>query len=147
MWEHFRTGLGAIIRQDSTAYGYSLAAGGGVAILTVADRNPHAVDVFVFAIGASLTFALANIVATKGFSVRYPRAEPILIAFGTSVGFVSVTGAIAVGWLVGWLVPGWFGFFVGGFVVSASYLLFSAAEVVLAHGLRRLTGIENLEER
>jgi hypothetical protein len=147
MWEQFRTGLGAIVRQDSTAYGYSLAAGGGVAILTVADRSPHAIDVFAFAIGAALTFGVANAVATKGFSARYPEAEPILIAFGTSVGFISVIGAIGVGWLVGWLIPGWVGFFLGGFFVSTSYLVFSAFEVVLAHGLRRLTGIENLEER
>ena len=147
MWERFRSGLGAIVRQDATAYGYSLSAGGGVAILTVADRSPHAIDVFAFAVGAALTFAVANAIATKGFSVRYPKAEPIVIAFGTSVGFISVCGAIAVGWLVGSLLPGWLGFFLGGFFVSASYLVFSAFEVVLAHGLRRITGIENLEER
>ena len=147
MWNQFRTGLGAIVRQDSTAYGYSLAAGGGVAILTIADRSPHVVDVFLYVIGASTTFSIANIVATKAFSVRWPEAEPILIAFGTSIGFVSVCGAIGVGWFFGWLLPNWAGWLVGGFAVSASYLVLSAFEVVLAHGLRRLTGIENLEER
>jgi hypothetical protein len=147
MWDQFRTGLGAIVRQDSTAYGYSLAAGGGVAILTIADRSPHVIDVFAYVLGASITFSLANIVATKGFSVRWPEAEPILMAFGSSVGFLSVCGAIGVGWLLGWLLPNWVGWLVGGFAVSASYLILSACEVVLAHGLRRLTGIENLEER
>jgi hypothetical protein len=147
VWERFRTGLGAIVRQDSTAYGYSLAAGGGVAILTIADRSPHALDVFLFAFGASVTFGIANVIATNAFSVRWPEAEPILIAFGTSIGFISVTGAIAVGWAVGWLLPGWAGWLAGGFFVSSSYLVFSALEVVLAHGLRRLTGVENLEER
>ena len=147
MIEQFREGLGAIVRQDATAYGYSLSAGGGVAILTVADRSPHAVDVFLFAVGASMTFTLANLLATKAFTVRYPQAAPILIAFGTSVGFISVCGAIAVGWLVGWLLTGWPGWLVGGFAVSAAYLVFSAGEVVLAHGLRRLTGVERLRDR
>jgi hypothetical protein len=147
MWERFRTGLGAIVRQDSTAYGYSLSAGGGVAILTIANRSPRALDVFMFALGASLTFGLANVIATKGFSVRWPETEPILVAFGTSIGFISVVGAIGVGWFVGWLLPGWLGWLLGGFFVSWSYLVFSALEVVLAHGLRRLTGVEKLEER
>jgi hypothetical protein len=147
MVEQFRQGLGAIVRQDATAYGYSLAAGGGVAILTVADHSPRALDVFMFAVGASLTFTFANIFATKAFTVRYPEAAPILIAFGTSVGFLSVCGAIAVGWLVGRLLPGWLGWLVGGFAVSASYLVLSAVEVVLAHGLRRLTGVKRLGDR
>src|SRR4051794_33644 len=142
MLDQFREGLGAIVRQDATAYGYSLSAGGGVAILTIADRSPHAIDVFLYALGASLVFPLANVVATKGFSVRYPEAAPILIAFGTSIGFLSVAGAIFVGWLLGLLLPGWIGWLVGGFAVSASYIVLSACEVVLAHGLRRLTGVE-----
>jgi hypothetical protein len=144
---HFREGLGAMVRSNSTAYGYSLAAGGAVSIIAIGDRTAHAVDVFVFAAGGSVTFTLMNIVATKGFRIQAKQEPPVVIAYGTSVGFISVLLSIGSAWGSAALFHGWLGWLVGGFVFSIVYLVASGFELVLGHALRQLTGVEHLEER
>ena len=144
---HFRDALGAMVRSNSIAYGYSLAAGGAVAIIAIGDRQAHAVDIFVFAAGGSITFTLMNIVATEGFRIRAKDEPPVVVAYGTSIGFISVLASIASAWGIAALFEGWLGWFLGGFVFSVAYLVASAFELVLGHGLRRLTGVEDLADR
>jgi hypothetical protein len=145
--EHFVRGLGASTRQNALAYGYSLALTGTFGILAITDRSPHVVDVFLFGIGAALTFTIANTALTRGFTVRVEDEPPIVLALGTSFGFLSISGALGAATLIGWGLAGWPGWFLGGFAASAVYLLLSGLELVVGRGLRALFGREHLARR
>jgi hypothetical protein len=116
-------------------------------MLTILDRSPHVVDVFCYGIGAAATFTLAKAAVTRGYRVKTKDEPPVVIAFGTSFGVVSVSGALAVAALCGWQLHGWVGWLVGGFGTSSTYLVLGAFELVFAYALRSLLGQHSLEER
>lgn len=140
-------GLGAATRHNALAYGYSLALTGAFGVLTEERGAPHAPDVLLFGLGGSITFAILNTVATRGYRVRAPEQPPIVRSLGSSIGFVSVTGAIAATWLFAWLVHGWAAWLVATFVASAVYLFLSAVELALADRVRAVLPADELEER
>lgn len=144
---HYVRGLASSTRQNSLAYGYSIAMTGAFGMLDVADRSPRVGDIFLFALGAGLTFTVMNVVVTRGFRVRVPEEQPVVLALGTAFGFFSVVGALGATWLVAWGLGGWAAWLVGPFVASAVYLLLTSAELLLARGLRAVAGIEKMEER
>jgi hypothetical protein len=143
----FLRALGSSTRHNSLAYGYSLALTSSFGMLTLLDRSPHVADLFVFGIGAAATFTIANAVVTRGYRVKTQEEPPVVIAFGTSFGMVSVVGSIAVAALCGWLLKGWVGWLVGGFGASTAYLVLGAFELVGAYALRAFLGEHSLEER
>jgi hypothetical protein len=145
--EHFVRGLGESTRHNSLAYGYSLALTGAFGLLTILDRRPHVLDIFLFGIGASITFAIANASVTHGFTVRVEREPPIVLAFGSSFGVVSVSGSLGVAALVAWGLQGWPAWLVGPFACSGSYLVLTALEFVLARSARAVLGLGDLQER
>jgi hypothetical protein len=147
LFEHFRRGLGESTRHNSLAYGYSLALTGAFGMLTVVAGKPNVGDIFAFAIGASLTFSIANAAVTKGFTTKIEDEPPIVLALGTSFGFISVSTAVGAAALFAWVLPDWVGWAVGAFAASLSYLLITAVEFVLARGVRSLTGRKHLKER
>jgi hypothetical protein len=141
---HVLSGLGASTRHNALAYGYSLAVTGAFGILDVSVGRPRALDVFLFAFGAAVTFMLANANTTRGFRRRVREEPPLVRAVGSSLGFVSV-GAIAGAWLVSWAVGSWPAWLVGAFVASGIYLLLSALELGFARLLRPLLPVDQLE--
>lgn len=145
--EQFLRGLGSSTRNNSLAYGYSLALTASFGMLALLDRSPDVADLFLFAIGAASTFAFANAVVTRGYRMKTEDEPPVVIAFGTSLGVVSVTGAIGIAALCGWLLPSWLGWLIGGFGASTGYIVLGAFEMLLAYGLRELLGHHTLDKR
>jgi MFS family permease len=145
--EHFVRGLGESTRHNALAYGYSLTLTGAFGLLTILDRKPHVLDVFLFGIGGSITFAIANAAVTRGFRVRIEREPPIVLAFGSSFGVVSVCGSLGAAALVAWGLHGWPAWLVGPFACSGCYLVLSALEFVLARAARAVLRLEHLQER
>jgi hypothetical protein len=144
--DHFVRGLGESTKHNSLAYGYSLALTGTFGLLAILDRTPHVLDILLFGIGGSVTFTIMNAAVTRGFTVRVAEEPPIVRALSTSLGVVSVSGALGVAALVAWGLEGWAGWLLGPFAASATYLLLSGAEFVLARAARAIRGVERLEE-
>jgi hypothetical protein len=145
--EHFVRGLGASTRHNALAYGYSLALTGTFGLLTILDRAPHVLDIFLFGIGGSLAFLIANAVTTHGFRMDVRREPPVVRTIGSSLGFISVAGSLGAAALIAWGARGWAAWFVAPFAASGVYLVLSALEFVLARAIRAVVGIEHLEER
>jgi hypothetical protein len=145
--EHFVRGIGSSTRHNALAYGYSLALTGTFGLLTILDRTPHVDDVFLFGIGGSLTFLIANVFATRGFNVRVASEPPIVRALGSSLGVLSVSGTLGVAALVAWGLHGWAGWLFAPFAASGVYLVLSAFELVAARYLRLVLGKEELKEQ
>ena len=147
VFEHLRRGLGESTRHNSLAYGYSLALTGSFGVLTILAGTPNVGDIFAFAVGAALTFSIANAAVTEGFTTKVEDEPPIVLALGTSFSFVSISAAIGAAALLGWVLPDWIGWAVGAFAASLTYLLITALEFVLARAVRSMTGRTDLKER
>jgi hypothetical protein len=145
--EHYWRGLGLSARNNSLAYGFSVAITGSFGILARLAGSPSVVDVFVFAAGACLPFALLNPIVTQGFRRRVEREPPMVVAVGTSFSIVSASAGVGVAALLGWALDGWAGWLLGAFGASAVYLLTAALEIALGRGVHAVAGTENLEER
>jgi hypothetical protein len=146
--EHFIRGAGESTRHNSLAYGYSLALTGAFGILSLLAGKLTVADVFAFGIGGSLAFTIANPLVTRGFQYRVEGEPAIVLALGTSFGFLSVTAALGAAALVGWAISGWVAWLLGGLAASVAYLVVSAFQFVLARGLRALVlGNDRLRER
>jgi hypothetical protein len=144
--EHFLRGLGASTRHNALAYGYSLATTGAFAVLATSAGSYHPVEIFLFALGGAATFTIATASTTLGFRRRLREEPPIVRAVGSSLSFVSITGAIGGAWLLAWAVGGWPAWLLGGFAASALYLVLSALELALARMARPLLPVDDLQE-
>lgn len=67
-------------------------------------------------------------------------------AVGSSLGFVSVTGTLALAWLIAWAASGWIAWLVGALTASGGYLLLSALELAFARVIRPLMAVDDLRE-
>ena len=144
--EHVVRGLGASTRHNALAYGYSLAITGSFAVLTYSAPPTRPPEILLFGVGGTASFTVANASTTRGFRRRVREEPPIVRAVGSSLGFVSVVGAIALAWLVGWGLGGWPAWLLGGFAASSVYLLLTALELAGARLLRPLLPVEDLAE-
>jgi hypothetical protein len=144
---HYWRGLGLSTRNNSLAYGFSVAVTGSFGVLAKLAGGPQVADVFLFAVGACLPFVLLNPVVTRGFRRRVEREPPMVVAVGTTFSIVSATAGLGAAALIGWAFDGWLGWLLGSFGATTAYLLTAALEVALGRGVHTLAGTENLEER
>jgi hypothetical protein len=145
--QHFLRGLGESARTNGLAYGYSVALTGAYIVLQAGAGVPRVRDAFLFGIGASITFALAGALVTRGFRQRVEREPPLVLALGTALGILSISAATGSCALLTLVVGGTVAWFLGPLVASTVYLLVSALELVLARGAHQVAGTENIDER
>lgn len=143
---HFIRSMGESTRHNSLAYGYSLALGGSFGVLNLENKTTP-LSMVLFGIAGALPFSILNPLVTRGYRTRVEREPPIVLSLGSSFGFVSVAGAVGVALFFGWLLGGLAAWAVGSFCASATYLLLSGVELVLARALRALLGLGHLEDR
>jgi hypothetical protein len=144
--EHYWRGLGLSARNNSLAYGYSVAITAGYGVLSVLASPTTVPRIFLFAAGACVPFLLLNPLVTKGFQERVEREPPLVVAVGTSLSILSATAGLGAAALVGWLVGGWPAWLLGGLGATIVYLLAGALEIAVARGVRPLTGAPPREE-
>jgi len=143
--DHLVRGLASSTRHNALAYGYSLTTTGSFGMLAALGHRPSVSDVFLFGVGAALTFTLATVGVTRGFRVGQEEEPRVVQALGASFGLVSVCGGIGLAALVGWAAGGWIPWLAAPFAASAVYLLLSAVEFVVARGVADSAELE-LEE-
>jgi hypothetical protein len=145
--EHYWRGLGLSARNNSLAYGFSVAITAGFGVLDRLAGSPSVPDIFLFAAGACLPFAVLNPTVTKGFRRRVEREPPMVVALGTTFSIVSASTGLAAAALLGWALDGWLAWLLGALAASTVYLLTAALEIALGRGVHAVAGTENLEER
>ncbi|GAA4941753.1 hypothetical protein GCM10023224_24870 [Streptomonospora halophila] len=131
------------LRNNSGAYGYSVMITGTLAVLTAVNRSPQVGQVFLFLLGAVLSFAAVEVLATRVFTKPMNEDEATkVIALGSSLNFASIAVAVGAAALVALVLPSTLSWTAGGFVASLVYLLTAAVEMAVA---RRIEEYRNLE--
>jgi hypothetical protein len=109
--------------------------------------SPNVLDAFLFGLGASITFALAGAIVTRGFRQPVEREAHVVLALGAALSILSISAATGACALLTVAVHGALAWFLVPLVASAVYLLVSALELLLARGVHEVAGTENIDER
>lgn len=130
-------GLRASVRNNASAYGFSVTITATMALLNSILGTPAALEIVAFAGGAVACFALVEGVVSRGFT-RGMEDEPSSVKeLGSSISILSVGAAIGCAYAVGRLVGGFIAWPLGSFVATAAYLFLFGVELGLAQRIQR----------
>ena len=136
--DNYVRGLRSAARNNASAYGYSVTITATFGILSVVTAVTTVLEIFAFAGGAVLAYALVDGVASGGFRYGPRDEEPIEVtALGSSVSFFSVGAALLVALVEAQLLGGWPAWPLGAFSATVAYLLLLALEIGLADLAKR----------
>src|SRR5215211_702389 len=126
--DNYVRGLRSAARNNASAYGYSVTITATFGILSVVTAVTTVLEIFAFAGGAVLAYALVDGVASGGFRHGPRDEEPSEVtALGSSISFVSVGAALAIALVEAQLVGGgWPAWPLGAFLATVAYLLLLA---------------------
>ena len=137
MWRLYTNNVKNTIRNNATAYGYSILITMAVLVLNALESSPHVHEVFLAAGGAVVGFVFIELLATKGFTDRGRTETPETFLLGSSMRFFSVGFGVGAAALAGVLFENGAAWFWGSFVATLVYILIEAIE---------LSGAEALEQ-
>ena len=136
----YARGMLATLRNNVTAYGYSVMITTSAATLVHYLGSPVPWELFLFAGGAVAAFTAVEWIATGGFR-RGLRAEPTeVVALGSAFSFASVGVGVGVAVLTGLVLESWSAWPLGAFLATAAYVLASGFEISVAEQAKRDRG-------
>ncbi len=142
-WGH---GLRASLRNNGQAYGFSVSITASAAILNAEARQSGAVHLIYFAVAAAVAFSLLETVATRGFRKPLEQEPSTVTALGIAFSTASVTGAVALAWVVAHFVGGVTAWPLTGFLVSVVYPVAAGMELATAQRFREASDQDAKEE-
>jgi membrane protein YqaA with SNARE-associated domain len=125
-------GIRVVLRNDASAYGYSLLATSAFGVASAQEGPPSVARVFVFVVASASAFALAEMVGSDFFRqrIRPERSDIVLLASALSpLSALAALGTVA---LIGLVVDGWLTWLVGPFVGTTVYILLTGANMAAA---------------
>ncbi len=134
--DNYLRGLHASARGNAAAYGYSVTITASFGILSTVVGTPRVAEIFVFAGGAVLAFALVEAVVSGGFRHGLSDEPSEVRALGGSISVFSVGLSLAAALAAGSFFGGLVAWPVGSFLATLTYLLLFAFEMGLAELLR-----------
>ncbi|SFF50640.1 hypothetical protein [Blastococcus tunisiensis] len=142
----FVRGLRSTVGRESTTFGFSILATVTFGMLQVTQGSPDLPRVFLYAVGAVLSFTLLEGVLSRGFRRPMPQHPTQTMALGTSLNVISVL----VGLGAALLVSEWFShvavWCLAPFVAGVGYLLAESVEDALAERILVAAGDDSAKE-
>jgi hypothetical protein len=136
----YKRGLHASVRNNASAYGFSVTITASFGLLTSALGTPTAPEIFAFAGGAVAAFALVEFVVSRGYRQDLEDEPPNVKDVGSSVSVLSVGLAMACAYALGRLLGGFAAWPAGSFVATSVYLFLFGVELGLIDHLSRRRG-------
>jgi hypothetical protein len=129
----YARGVRTSIRNNSTAYGYSVMITASLAALTALEKQPKLGELFLYVGGAAAGFAIVEATVSNFFRDRV-RGEPSeVIILGSALSFLSISSGLGTAILVAKLSDSWLPWALGPFAATIVYLLIVGAEMTIAH--------------
>lgn len=125
-------GVRVVLRNDGSAYGYSLLATSTFGLISAQEGPPVASHVFLFVAAAAGAFALAEMLGSNLFRqrIRPERSEVVLLA--SALNPLSAVAGVGAAALVDLAVDGWIAWVTAPFVATAVYILLTGANMTAA---------------
>jgi hypothetical protein len=114
------------------AYGYSVSATAGFAMLDHLAGPASVLNIFMFVVGSGVAFAGVNAAVTRGYREAGRQEPRMVVALATSLSAISISAAVGIVALLGWLIGGWAAWLLGALLGTWTYLAVAALEVALS---------------
>jgi hypothetical protein len=141
-----RRGLRSTVGRESTTFGFSILVTVNFGLLNAMEGSPDVPRVFLFAVGAVLSFTTLEGLLSHGFRKPMPQHRTHVQALGTSMNLLSVVGGLGAAWLLaGWMSHAavWV---VAPFAAATVYLIFESLETAVGERLLRATEDPDADE-
>ncbi len=129
----FERGVDTATRNNVTAYGYSVSITAAFALLQTFRVDTGVLEIFVFAIGAVIAFALIAGVTSGMFQEELEDQPSNVKALAGALSFFSVGLALGVAYVVGILIQGTAAWPVSAFLTTIVYVAAVGVELAFAH--------------
>ena len=129
----FERGVDTATRNNVTAYGYSVSITAAFALLQTSRTDTGVLEIFVFAVGAVIAFALIAGAASGLFQEELEDQPSNVKALAGALSFFSVGLALGVAYVVGILIQGTAAWPVSAFLTTIVYVAAVGVELAIAH--------------
>ncbi len=132
--------------RESTTFGFSILVTVTFALVQATEGSPDVVQIFLYAIGAVLSFTVLTGLLTRGFRGSMPQHRTGTLALATSLNVVSVISGLGMGLLVTTFLDGGAAWIVAPFAATLTYLLIEGLEEAAAERIARAAGDSSADD-
>ena len=129
----FERGVDTATRNNVTAYGYSVSITAAFALLQTSRSDTGALEIFAFAAGAVVAFAIIGALASGFFQEELEDQPSNVKALAGALSILSVGLALGVAYVVGILMQGIAGWPVSAFLTTVVYVASVGLELAISH--------------
>lgn len=129
----FERGVDTATRNNVTAYGYSITITAAFALLQTSRSDTGVLEIFVFAAGGVVAFALIACLASGFFREELEDQPSNVKSLAGALSFFSVGLALGVAYVVGMLLQGLAAWPVSAFSTTVVYVAAVGIELTVAH--------------
>ena len=133
-------GFRSTVGRESTTFGFSILVTVTFGLLQTTEGSPDVPRIFLFAVGAVMSFTLLEAGLSKGFRRPMPQHHTRVQAIGAGMNVLSVLVGLTIAWLVGSLMSHVAVWGVAPFLAAVAYLVAESLETVLAERMLARTG-------
>ncbi len=131
----FERGVDTATRNNVTAYGYSVTITAAFALLQTSRTDTGASEIFVFAAGAVVAFAIIAGLASGFFREELEDQPSNVKSLAGALSFFSVGLGLGVAYAIGVLIQGMAAWPVSAFLTTVVYIASVGLELAVAHRL------------
>lgn len=125
----FARDLMVSLKENSSAYGYSICITGGYALLNALGKTPTTLDIFAAAMSAIAGFVALELAGIALFhNVDESDAQSTRF-FARMMDFLSIGAAMSAAWLAGYFLDGVAAWSAAGFAISIVFVLLQSLEL------------------
>ena len=127
-----RKNLSISLKDNSSAYGYSITISGAYAILELSQKSPaNLLEIFAGASGAVLAFiAVETALSLLGRDLD-DRDTELTRVIARMLAFASIGSGMGTAAFCGWVLHGAVAWFAGGFLATSMFVVIDAFELAL----------------
>lgn len=132
--------LRSAVGRESTTFGFSILVTVVFGVLQVTHGSPQILQIFLYAVGAVMSFTILEGVLSAGFRKPMPQHATQTLTLGTSLNVVSVVAAVASAWGFAEITPRLVAWAGAPLVAGLVYLLLESVEEAVAERLLVASG-------
>jgi hypothetical protein len=137
--------LRSTVGRESTTFGFSILVTVTFGMLNSMYGSPTVLQIFVYAIGAVMSFTLLEGALSSGFRKPMPQHATQTLTLGTSLNVLSVVAALAAAWGFAEMTRGLVGWGGAPLIAGLVYLLLESLEEAVAERLLVASGDRDAE--
>lgn len=139
-------GLRSTAGRETTTFGFSILVTVTFGLLQKMQGSPDTLRIFLYAVGAVLSFTVLNGALSRGFRAHLPQHDSEVLVAATSMNMVSVVVGLGVAWALAGSLEGAAVWAIAPFVAGVVYLLTEGVEETIAEQVLDRFGDRGAEE-